>query len=402
MDGSDARVLRKAPYRRNSHSLGAIRLVTHFSSFVYALPAPPAFVRAGCKALDDRERDLVHPLGSIHRLGGVRQLRRRIHVSRAAGGCSGASPMKPLDILPARGVGLLLLDRGFRLRDASRKQVCFDGNFLAGQQADLGVESLIAGKSDLDAMFPGAYEHPVSHAHEFVDTSHKGVIDKDSSPLWSDMQLDLRSDFWKLGSRILEHDHLQDGFLARFDKHLLGEIGVPRLAHGDFMFTGQKQDFLVVLKLVDVAYVLPIDPNAGGLVCFGLADQLHFSQDLVLSNGCTTKHQAAEKEAEKHSVECAKRSHDQPPVGQFSESGIAWERSALGRAQVPFYSNRNSQHPGKDTVPQAKPLDSAEKSEGKADSSRRGGLGMTGRGGANCLPALRLAGVSTGGRVSYC
>src|SRR5882672_5357104 len=67
MDGSDARVLRKAPYRRNSHSLGDLRIATHFSSFVYALPAPPAFVRAGCKALDDRSRHFVHSPGSIHR-----------------------------------------------------------------------------------------------------------------------------------------------------------------------------------------------------------------------------------------------------------------------------------------------------------------------------------------------
>src|SRR6266436_5736101 len=86
MDGSDARVLWKAPYRRNSHSLGDVRIAGHFSSFVYALPAPPAFVRAGCKTLDDRERTLVHPLGSIHRLGGLWQLRRRIHVNRATVG----------------------------------------------------------------------------------------------------------------------------------------------------------------------------------------------------------------------------------------------------------------------------------------------------------------------------
>ena len=89
LDGSDARVLWKTPYRRNSHSLGDAWIATHFSSFVYALPAPPAFVRAGCKARDDRSRDLVHPLGSIHLPGGFWRLRRRIHVNLAlASGCS--------------------------------------------------------------------------------------------------------------------------------------------------------------------------------------------------------------------------------------------------------------------------------------------------------------------------
>jgi len=39
--GSDSRVLWNAPYRRSSHSLGDIRIATHFSLFVYALPARP-------------------------------------------------------------------------------------------------------------------------------------------------------------------------------------------------------------------------------------------------------------------------------------------------------------------------------------------------------------------------
>jgi hypothetical protein len=79
--GSDSRVLWNAPYRRSSHSLGDIRIATHFSLFFYALPARPVFVRAGCKALDDRGRHPVHSLGSIHRPGGLRQLPRCIHVN---------------------------------------------------------------------------------------------------------------------------------------------------------------------------------------------------------------------------------------------------------------------------------------------------------------------------------
>src|SRR5713226_5122006 len=179
-------------------------------------------------------------------------------------------------------------------------------------------------------MFPGAHEHPVRHACEFADASHKSVIDIDSSSLRRDMQLDQGGDTWKLGSRIVQHDNVHDDFLARFDNHLLSEIRVPRLTHGDFMFARQKQDFLVVLELMDVAHVLPIDPYAGRFVRFGLAYELHFSQNLVLGKGCNRKYQAAENKAEKRPIECAKCSHAQPPVRQFSESLIAWERSALG------------------------------------------------------------------------
>src|ERR1700741_4501260 len=93
--------------------------------------------------------------------------------------------------------GLVLFDRRSRLGNAPRKQVCLDGNFLVGQQADFGVEGLITGKRNLDAMLPGAYEHTASHAHEFADASRKSVIHKHSSPLRCNLQLDLARDFWK-------------------------------------------------------------------------------------------------------------------------------------------------------------------------------------------------------------
>ncbi len=89
MDGSDARVLWNAPYRRNPHALGDVRITAYYSLFVYALPASPASVRAGCKILDDRNRDLVHRPGSSHRRGGLGHLRQFISVNRAiASGCS--------------------------------------------------------------------------------------------------------------------------------------------------------------------------------------------------------------------------------------------------------------------------------------------------------------------------
>src|SRR6266850_6786009 len=91
-----------------------------------------------------------------------------------------------------------------------------------------------------------------------------------------------------------------------------------------------------------------------------------------------------------------------PQSGNSQSPGSPGNDPALGGRRYRFILTGIANIRGKDTVPQAKPLDSAEKSEGKADSSRRGGLGMTKRGGANCLPALRLAGVSTGGRASYC
>src|SRR2546429_116955 len=83
MDGSDARVLWNAPYRRNPHALGDVRITAYYSLFVYALPASPASVRAGCKIMDDRNRDLVHRPGSSHRPGGLGHLRQFVSVIRA-------------------------------------------------------------------------------------------------------------------------------------------------------------------------------------------------------------------------------------------------------------------------------------------------------------------------------
>src|SRR6267154_3443879 len=105
MDGSDARVLWNAPYRRNSHALGDVRITAYYSLFVYALPASSASVRTGCKILDDRNRDLVHPPGSSHWPGGLGRLCQFVSVNRAITiGCSGTNRkgrhQRELSILP--------------------------------------------------------------------------------------------------------------------------------------------------------------------------------------------------------------------------------------------------------------------------------------------------------------
>ncbi|PYU84299.1 MAG: hypothetical protein DMG50_05175 [Acidobacteria bacterium] len=79
----------RAPWTEAMHEFYGIRITAYYSLFVYALPASPASVRAGCKILDDRNRDLVHRPGSSHRRGGLGHLRQFISVNRAiASGCS--------------------------------------------------------------------------------------------------------------------------------------------------------------------------------------------------------------------------------------------------------------------------------------------------------------------------
>jgi hypothetical protein len=122
--------------------------------------------------------------------------------------------------------GLVWFDGRAGLGDAAGEQVGLDGDFLVWQEADFSVEGLIAGKSDFDAMLSGADEHAAADAHEFVDAPGKRIIDKDRGSFRSDLQLDLRGDFWKLGAGIFRHDNVQDGFLVRFHGYLLREIGV--------------------------------------------------------------------------------------------------------------------------------------------------------------------------------
>src|SRR5438309_5616267 len=71
---------------------------------------------------------------------------------------------------------LLLFYRSSGLRDASLQQVRFDGHFLMRKQVNLRFESLVSGKSNLDAVFPGADEHAVPHAAEFSDGSGERIV----------------------------------------------------------------------------------------------------------------------------------------------------------------------------------------------------------------------------------
>src|SRR5439155_15644556 len=98
---------------------------------------------------------------------------------------------------------LLLFYRSSCLHDASLQQVSFDGHFLMRKQIDLCFESLVSGKSNLDAVFPGADEHAVPHAAEFSDGSGESVIHKNRSPVWSDFWFDERSKSWQASLRVL-------------------------------------------------------------------------------------------------------------------------------------------------------------------------------------------------------
>src|SRR5207253_8972420 len=77
----------------------------------------------------------------------------------------------------ARGwIVLLLFYRCSGLGDPSLQQVSFDGHFLMRKQIDLCFESLVSGKSNLDAVFPGTDEHAVPHAAEFSDGSGERIV----------------------------------------------------------------------------------------------------------------------------------------------------------------------------------------------------------------------------------
>ncbi len=121
LDGTYARVLWKAPYRRNSHALGDVRITAYCSLFIYALPASPASVRAGCKILDDRNRDLIHRPGGSHGPGGLGRLRQFVSVNRAI--CQGLF-RRPASVRKTNATGLpRLAERPFqRLIRGNRKR----------------------------------------------------------------------------------------------------------------------------------------------------------------------------------------------------------------------------------------------------------------------------------------
>src|SRR6266481_74223 len=133
---------------------------------------------------------------------------------------------------------LLLFYGSSGLRDTSLQQVRLDGHFLTRKQVDLRFESLVSGKGNLDAVFSGADEHPMSHPAEFGDRSRESVVNKNRSPFWRDFQLDERSNRWQASPRVLQHDNLHLGFLVRFHDDLLREIRIPCLTNGNLMFAG--------------------------------------------------------------------------------------------------------------------------------------------------------------------
>src|SRR3977135_1245577 len=73
---------------------------------------------------------------------------------------------------------------------AGSKSRC-PGRETVGRHVAVCVESRIAGQGDLEPVFPGADEHPMSSAAEFADGSGKSVVHKNGGSLRCDLQLDL-------------------------------------------------------------------------------------------------------------------------------------------------------------------------------------------------------------------
>jgi len=184
---------------------------------------------------------------------------------------------------PWRGRTCFLVDKGLRQRAITPEQVSLNLDRLIGQRIDLRRKGLVTGKRNLDLMRPWRNEHPSAHTIKLRHVSHEKAIHKNCGTRRFDRDLDRGHHRRDWPPRGLFHRYINTHCLLGLDLHLLGEVLVAILAHGNQVFTGQQQKLLRSLELFKVAYVLAVHPDAGSLFNSGFSCQSDLSHHIISS-----------------------------------------------------------------------------------------------------------------------
>jgi hypothetical protein len=197
------------------------------------------------------------------------------------------SPSKFLTSVPhlALRPELVTFDRWICLLNATWNEVCLDCDFLFREQSDIGFEGLEADEVDLDVVGSRGNLHGAADTAELIYRARKASVDEDGCAVRSNFQLDFGSDGGELGLRVSFQVDGERGFLARLDNDFLREFEVTGLTGGNFVFSGEEEDFFVALEFIYVADVLAVDPNAGGFLRLSGGGKGDFTHNLISAGG---------------------------------------------------------------------------------------------------------------------
>ena len=114
----------------------------------------------------------------------------------------------------------------------------------------------------------GCDQQALCHATEFPDMADEQTIQKDCGTIGIYRQFDLGGDERHLETQIFHHLHENSLLFSGLQSQFACEIFVTVLANGDLMFARKEQDLLRSLEFLQVAKVLAINPDPGGLLDF--------------------------------------------------------------------------------------------------------------------------------------
>src|SRR5207244_64310 len=164
---------------------------------------------------------------------------------------------------------------------------------------------------------PAELQHSSSNPGKLVDIADKTTVEKDRGPVGCNLELDFRCYVGKLNARVSLHFHCEGESLIWLYDHIADEVRISRLTHCNGMFSRQQEDLLVVPELTQVADVLPVNPDARGLLYFTGADKADFSQDSVLREaGAAEK----KKDPERRQTQCLEFVRHSHRLSQLSDS----------------------------------------------------------------------------------
>src|SRR5579864_392244 len=124
--------------------------------------------------------------------------------------------------------------------------------------------------------------------------SHETSVKKYGGTVRIDVQLHGRPRSRHGSSKSLLHRDLHNPLFSRLKGNSLSEILVTVLMDRDHVLARKKQHLLGAFELFEVAHVLAIDPDTGGLFDFRFAFKLDFTHHLITGVDGSGKQESAD------------------------------------------------------------------------------------------------------------
>ena len=166
-----------------------------------------------------------------------------------------------------------------------------------GGKVEFGAEGFISRQGDGDLAVSGGHDQAFGDPAKLGGVADELSIQKNGGAIRINRHLDFGGDGGHHVPRVFHHGDGDDLLFAGSQHDVAGEVLVAVLAHRKVVRARKQKNLLRPLEFMQIAEILAVDPNAGGLFDFGCALELELAENFILGEGSGHEEDAANDES---------------------------------------------------------------------------------------------------------